>query len=241
MLQGNGGLPYIMTHLNAKEASLPSSFSGLSSLSLLSAILFPLWCRIISPFSLFLFFFLLMLLLMVFLFSYHPIFICVVISAIMQLHGILKVKISFPGHFCPLKACHPQRVWVMKNMVKIDVDCNSVCELMKLYFTKLFCICVMKHSSEVCAQGIAKLSFLSKPISSQWQRSTKDQIRICVLMWKETDLICPLQSVWQVRERGDLKLSISFFIKSSVCNQDGFEFCKHLLSHGRKLFPLFEM
>lgn len=81
----------------------------------------------------------------------------------------------------------PQGFQVINSTLKIDFNCTIVCELMKLYFTRLFCICVMKHANEARSQGRTKTPFLSKPISAQLRGRLKAKSEfVCSFGKKQT-------------------------------------------------------
>lgn len=81
---------------------------------------------------------------------------------------------------------------VINSTLKIGspLYCNA-CEMMKLYLTKLFYICVMKHANK----ARSKTRFLSKAISTQRPRSTKGQVRLWKRLGEERKHKCPLESV----------------------------------------------
>lgn len=69
---------------------------------------------------------------------------------------------------------------VINGVLKKDFCCTIVRELMKLYLTKLFCTCVMKHANEARSQGFAKLHSCQNQFLLNCRGRFKGQIRVCL-------------------------------------------------------------
>lgn len=138
--RGKGGLPSVVTHLNAKDAFLPSSLSFFTLISLASSIsptLFSFYCLIISSLSL----------------SLHlqsnfcpaspPLF----FFPLAQLHLVFlcpdpQWRLESKNHLrhlrltcLPSTVHHPQGFQVINSTLKIEINGTIACELMKLYLT----------------------------------------------------------------------------------------------------------
>lgn len=159
-----GGLPSVVTHLNAKDAFLPSSLSFF----LLSSLWAP---QFLPPFFSFYGLIISSLPLVCFLspppnfpptIQFLSCFATSLLLHLTQLHLVLlcsdadSLKAKITSHLLYLT---------------LKIDCTIVCELMKLYLTKLFCICVMKHANEARSQGFAKKT--SIPVKTNF-RSTAE-------------------------------------------------------------------
>lgn len=139
-----GGLPSVVTHLNAKDAFLPSSLSFFTLISLASSIFLTSFHFTVSLFHLPCFP------------PTIPFLFCSA-SSLSQLPLVfsLQCQSESKNHLhilydtFAIHSASPTRVLGDKRHTESRFLLYCGIEVMKLYLTKVFCICVMKHVNEV--------------------------------------------------------------------------------------------